>query len=178
MQFTDLSNQQVPHIYAFEQQSPLAAVFDKPREAGYPRSRRTVPAASAVLFIKNSHTNHHDQFLSTDTATSQLGVMPQQLQLTVQPRLQSETWSLYWKDTTKTVTDCLKPVRLAFDAEATTVANLMDQVRCNCSSTAVTTHDQPHNQQRTSSECCTQHAQKAQTRFTRRVSPPTLCCCR
>jgi hypothetical protein len=54
--------------------------------------------------------------------------MPQQLQLTVQPRLQSETWSLYWKESTRTFTDCLKPVSLSLDAEATTVANLMDQV--------------------------------------------------
>lgn len=55
--------------------------------------------------------------------------MSKQLQLTLQPRLQSETWSLYWKDTTKTTTDCLKPIQLGFDVEATTVANLIDQVQ-------------------------------------------------
>lgn len=55
--------------------------------------------------------------------------MAKQLQLTLQPRLQAETWSLYWKDTTKTTTDCLKPIQMGFDAEATTVANLMDQVQ-------------------------------------------------
>lgn len=59
--------------------------------------------------------------------------MPQQLQLTVQPRLQAETWSLYWKETTKTSTDCLKSVEMSFDAEGATVANLMDQVSSsNC----------------------------------------------
>lgn len=48
--------------------------------------------------------------------------------MTVQPRLQAETWSLYWKESTKTVTDCLKPVSLQFDAKGTTIASLMDQV--------------------------------------------------
>jgi len=50
------------------------------------------------------------------------------LHITVQPRLQAETWSLYWKESTKTATSCLKPVTLAFDADSTTVAALMDQV--------------------------------------------------
>lgn len=42
--------------------------------------------------------------------------------------MQAETWSLYWKESTKTETECLKPVTLSFDADATTVSNLMDQV--------------------------------------------------
>lgn len=51
------------------------------------------------------------------------------MQLQLQPRLQAETFSLYWKEPTKTETKCLDAFTLTLDAESTTVASLMDQVR-------------------------------------------------
>ncbi len=41
--------------------------------------------------------------------------------LTVQPRLQKEKWSLYWKETMSTKTICLDPIELDVD-ENTTIA--------------------------------------------------------
>jgi hypothetical protein len=52
------------------------------------------------------------------------------MQITVQPRIQRETWSLYWKEPTKTDTQCLQAVTLTVeDPDSSTVAALMDKVR-------------------------------------------------
>lgn len=49
------------------------------------------------------------------------------MQIKVQPRIQRETWSLYWKAPTKTDTVCLEAVTLDVDdAGSSTVAALMD----------------------------------------------------
>jgi hypothetical protein len=54
------------------------------------------------------------------------------MQLKIQPRLQLETWSLYWKASTRTHTQCLDAFTLDLNgATSCTVARMMDQVRCN-----------------------------------------------
>jgi hypothetical protein len=51
------------------------------------------------------------------------------MQIKVQPRIQRETWSLYWKEPTKTDTQCLEAVILDVDDPgSSTVAALMDKV--------------------------------------------------
>lgn len=50
------------------------------------------------------------------------------VQLTVQPRVQKEKWSLYWKESMSTKTLSLDPVQLNVDA-STTVAEVHDCVR-------------------------------------------------
>eukprot|EP00879_Flechtneria_rotunda_P002667 GHRR01002872.1.p1 GENE.GHRR01002872.1~~GHRR01002872.1.p1 ORF type:complete len:164 (+),score=41.56 GHRR01002872.1:298-789(+) len=53
-----------------------------------------------------------------------------QMQLKIQPRVQTEIWSLYWKEPTSTETKCLDAVSMDFDGGdgSTTIASLMDQV--------------------------------------------------
>ena len=46
--------------------------------------------------------------------------------LNIQPRVQRETWSLYWKESMRTDTECLKSFHIETDG-ATTIADL--QVR-------------------------------------------------
>ncbi|KAF6264957.1 hypothetical protein COO60DRAFT_1634011 [Scenedesmus sp. NREL 46B-D3] len=51
------------------------------------------------------------------------------MQIKVQPRIQRETWSLYWKEPTKTTTQCLEAVTLDVgDPGSSTVAALMDKL--------------------------------------------------
>jgi hypothetical protein len=51
------------------------------------------------------------------------------MQIKVQPRIQRETWSLYWKASSKTDTECLEAVTLDVDDPgSSTVAALMDKV--------------------------------------------------
>ena len=39
--------------------------------------------------------------------------------LTVQPRIQKDKWSTYWKESMSTKTDCLDPIQLEFDSSIT-----------------------------------------------------------
>ena len=47
------------------------------------------------------------------------GAGASKLQLTVQPRVQKEKWSLYWKESMSTKTLSLDPVQLDVDANTT-----------------------------------------------------------
>eukprot|EP00878_Enallax_costatus_P019704 GHUV01020796.1.p1 GENE.GHUV01020796.1~~GHUV01020796.1.p1 ORF type:complete len:131 (+),score=40.29 GHUV01020796.1:259-651(+) len=52
------------------------------------------------------------------------------MQVKVQPRLQLETWSMYWKQPSKTDTRCLDTITLKVDDAGvdTKVSTMMDQV--------------------------------------------------
>eukprot|EP00803_Ostreobium_quekettii_P009568 evm.model.scf_3075.1 EVM.evm.TU.scf_3075.1 scf_3075:1507-2152(-) len=41
------------------------------------------------------------------------------MKLTIQPRIQKETWSLYWKESMNTETQCLEPYTLDVDSSMT-----------------------------------------------------------
>lgn len=53
------------------------------------------------------------------------------MKIKIQPRLQLETWSLYWKQPSKTDTRCLEAIMLEVDdgGPDTTVSTLMNQVQ-------------------------------------------------
>lgn len=53
------------------------------------------------------------------------------VQLTVQPRVQKEKWSLYWKESMSTKTLSLAPVQLTVDA-STTIAEVQQLVAKHC----------------------------------------------
>eukprot|EP00878_Enallax_costatus_P026463 GHUV01028398.1.p2 GENE.GHUV01028398.1~~GHUV01028398.1.p2 ORF type:complete len:103 (+),score=25.70 GHUV01028398.1:259-567(+) len=61
------------------------------------------------------------------------------MQVKVQPRLQLETWSMYWKQPSKTDTRCLDTITLKVDDAGvdTKVSTMMDQVHAACTSSAV-----------------------------------------
>mmetsp|Transcript_33361 Transcript_33361/g.72025 ORF Transcript_33361/g.72025 Transcript_33361/m.72025 type:complete len:132 (-) Transcript_33361:106-501(-) len=53
--------------------------------------------------------------------------------LTVQPRVQREKWSLYWKESMMTKTDILDPVVLNVDEKKTKVADVLQMVSAKMS---------------------------------------------
>eukprot|EP00882_Tetradesmus_deserticola_P015533 GHRQ01016552.1.p1 GENE.GHRQ01016552.1~~GHRQ01016552.1.p1 ORF type:complete len:130 (+),score=42.85 GHRQ01016552.1:225-614(+) len=56
------------------------------------------------------------------------------MNIKVQPRIQRETWSLYWKEPTKTETQCLEAVTMNVDDPgSSTVAALMDKLAAQLS---------------------------------------------
>merc|ERR1739847_236296 len=50
------------------------------------------------------------------------------ISLTVQPRIQREKWSLYWKESMMTKTDVLDPVVLKVDEKNTKVADVLQML--------------------------------------------------
>merc|ERR1712199_28922 len=50
------------------------------------------------------------------------------ISLTVQPRVQREKWSLYWKESMMTKTDVLDPVVLSVDENKTKVGDVLQMV--------------------------------------------------
>ncbi|PNH10820.1 hypothetical protein TSOC_002359 [Tetrabaena socialis] len=47
------------------------------------------------------------------------------MKVLVQPRLQVESWSLYWKESLKTSTQCLEPLELDLPGEGATASELL-----------------------------------------------------
>merc|ERR1739848_831082 len=55
------------------------------------------------------------------------------ISVTVQPRVQREKWSLYWKESMMTKTDILDPVVLNVDEKKTKVADVLQMVSAKMS---------------------------------------------
>merc|ERR1711933_433812 len=55
------------------------------------------------------------------------------ISVTVQPRVQREKWSLYWKESMMTKTDLLDPIVLKVDEKSTKVEDLLQMVSARMS---------------------------------------------
>lgn len=63
------------------------------------------------------------------------------LAITCQPRVQQETWSLYWKDSMSTRTTCLEPLTINIEAEASAATTVNDL--CNMVATLLSWPPEP-----------------------------------
>lgn len=96
-------------------------------------AHRTASVAQTVLppkllttWLSSQHAAQ--QTRPRDTHRSRTRSSNTTMRVTVQPRLQTERWSLYWKEPSRTDTACLPPLSLELDGGAS-IAALMQQVR-------------------------------------------------